>query len=120
MEGTLLRGPVRFDFQLPALTALDRRIVALRRFAALHETLTVPRRLLSSIPAAKCAAVLSTIDALAAGASLRQVAIALFGQEEVRVHWNHPSDYMKSRVRRLVAEARRLSSGGHLDLFHRY
>ena len=54
---------------------------------------------------------LRTLDALAIEPRYRAVAIALFGAERVAQDWNSSSDFLKSRVRRLVAQADRLARG---------
>jgi hypothetical protein len=56
-------------------------------------------------------AVLRVDDALAAGASQREIATALFGEARVRDDWAGRSDALRSRVRRLVREARALAAG---------
>ncbi|MGF7148939.1 hypothetical protein FHS96_002581 [Sphingomonas zeicaulis] len=51
-------------------------------------------------------------DARASGASHRDIAIALFGPRMVRDSWGEGSDFLKSRVRRLVHDARQMAAGG--------
>jgi hypothetical protein len=59
---------------------------------------------------------LATLDAIAAGSSYRDVAIHLFGEAAVATDWNGGSDYLKSRVRRLVAACRQIMEDGPLVL----
>ena len=47
------------------------------------------------------------------GMDPREIAAELFGWPVIRSGWDGPSDHARSRLRRLVAEARRMSSGGH-------
>lgn len=51
-------------------------------------------------------------DAIAAGASYREMAIALYGEAVVREEWRGRSDFLMSRVRRRAAEARAMTAGG--------
>ncbi|QNG49728.1 DNA -binding domain-containing protein [Sphingobium yanoikuyae] len=59
-------------------------------------------------------------DALIAGASQREIAIALFGAERIPVDWRSASDSLRSRVRRLVREARILAGGRYRGLLGRH
>src|SRR3546814_4790994 len=53
-------------------------------------------------------------DALAAGASIRDVGIMLFGFERVRDEW--ADEALKSHCRRLIALAREMVAGGYRTL----
>jgi hypothetical protein len=61
-------------------------------------------------------AVLRVSDALAAGATQREIARALFGAAAVERDWNDRSDALRSRLRRLVRDARALTAGGYRQL----
>lgn len=63
-------------------------------------------------------AALRTFDALTEGASIRDVAITLFGETRVQAEWLDPSEALKSASRRLIALARRMGSGGYRSLLH--
>lgn len=56
---------------------------------------------------------LRVADALAADASYREIAVALYGEQRVRAEWHGRSDFLLSRVRRRAAEARRMEQGGY-------
>lgn len=58
-------------------------------------------------------AALRTFDALTNGASIRDVAICLFGAARVQAEWRGPGDVLKSTCRRLIALARQMSNGGY-------
>lgn len=61
-------------------------------------------------------------DALDDSASLRDIAAALFGEDQVAAEWRGRSDFLRSRVRRLTREATMLAKGGYrrlLSLPHR-
>lgn len=61
-------------------------------------------------------AVLRVADALTTGASQREIATVLFGAEAVARDWNGRSDALRSRLRRLVREARTMAAGGYRQL----
>lgn len=106
IDGTLVDGPVTLIFELPDDFRLSSRLDALASFQAarcgaphvapLQEKLS--RKLLS----------LHAADAEAVGASLRDIANALFGEDD----WPGNGEHRKSRVRRLVAAGRTLIRAG--------
>lgn len=55
-------------------------------------------------------------DARVDGATQREIGAVLFGEARVAEDWNDRSDSLRSRVRRLVREARTLALGGYRDL----
>jgi hypothetical protein len=57
-------------------------------------------------------------DALRAGASQREIAEVLFGDERFAREWHDASDSLRSRIRRLVRDARRMAAGGYRSLLH--
>jgi hypothetical protein len=59
---------------------------------------------------------LRVADALADGSTYQDIAIALFGRDRVARDWNDGGRSLHSRVRRLVAGARRMAGGGYRDL----
>lgn len=114
--GTMLEGPVTLSYVIDA-SHLPSRILALRRWDALLRTGAIPSALRPRTAGrARWMPIIATLDALAEGCSLRETAKRVFGADETRAAWNHPSDYLKMRVRRLVAQARELAGGGYLDL----
>lgn len=119
-SGTILNGPVRLFVDA---TIEDTAAVTAAR-------LTCFRNALSQYPADRSTprhsrahvrqvAALRTFDALTDGASIRDVAITLFGESRVRTEWLDPSEAMKSTCRRLIALARRMSDGGYKSLLER-
>lgn len=112
--GTLLgRGPVRLEFELAGFSQLDAQLLTVRRLLGLWgkgrflRTLFPPLTGLSHRIEA-----LRVADARAGGASHRDIAIALYGAPRVRADWSSHSDYLLSRIRRRIAEARRMEQGG--------
>lgn len=63
--------------------------------------------------------VLRVHDGLSQGASLREIAEVLFGPERVGQDEARGSDSLRSRVRRLVREARSLAGGGYRSLMRK-
>jgi hypothetical protein len=119
-EGSVLRGPARLAYQLAGTDALDRRLLALRRLAALQLRGRLPRFLFEEhARAGRWSWLVATLEALAIDPSHRAVATRLFGADTVAAEWDGRSDYLRSRVRRLVAEARHMATGGHVALLRR-
>jgi hypothetical protein len=58
-------------------------------------------------------------DAIAAGASHREIAIALFGAHRMADGWDGRSDSLRSRVRRLVCDARSMARGSYRSLLRK-
>jgi hypothetical protein len=61
---------------------------------------------------------LQALDAKHAGASQRDTAIALFGEEEVQKRWSPDSD-LRAQVRYLLRRGTRLVNGGYRELLTR-
>jgi T6SS, Transcription factor, DNA binding domain len=59
---------------------------------------------------------LLALDGSLAGATYRQIAIRIFGEDSVRKDWNAATRFLKDRTRRLVAKGRALMNGGYRDL----
>lgn len=116
VSGTLLEGPVVLLFDFAAVDTIESAIGALHRFLDFQRTGTLPgapahggQRLRRQILA------LRVHDAIAAGASIRDVGIMLFGSERVRDEW--ADEALKSQCRRLIALAGEMTVGGYLSLF---
>jgi hypothetical protein len=59
---------------------------------------------------------LIALDESLAGKSYRQIAITIFGEKRVAEEWYGPSQFLKDRIRRLVARGSELMNGGYRDL----
>jgi hypothetical protein len=110
--GSLLEGPVLLRHHLQGIDHVDQKLLSLRRLIALHRH----RRFVSSLfpvspQTTRIVMALRAYDALQAGASQRDIAIALFGNNVVDGDWIAGSDYLRLRVRRLVTLARRMAAG---------
>ena len=112
--------PLRLDYRLSGHVGLERPLLTLRRFSALMRRGHCPATLFPKEPqATRWALLLATLDELARGASQRQIALSLFGKASVDRDWIGRSDYLRLRVRRLVASARALAGGGYLEVLKR-
>lgn len=116
-EGTLRAEPVLLRYRLAGLTGVQAPLLVLRQLLALWRAgdfsaaLHPPER-----RAARWALVLRASDALAAGASQREIAEYLLGREAAQRRWRVEASSLRSRAQRLVREARRMADGGYRDL----
>lgn len=121
IEGTLIgERSVRLVFELAGLTALETRLLTVRRLLALWRRGRFLRGLfqpLAGLP--RQLELLRVADARACGASHREIAAMLYGEARVRTEWDGRSDALRSRVRRLAVDARRLACGGYRSLMSR-
>ncbi|MEZ0243081.1 MAG: DUF2285 domain-containing protein [Sphingomonas sp.] len=113
-------GPVRLHYALSGLNSAERMVPPLRRF--LH--FCRHRRFAGALFAPdgrieRELAMLRVHDGVAAGASQREIAIILFGAERVAQGWDGRTDSLRSRVRRLVVDARAMARGGYRSLLRR-
>jgi hypothetical protein len=115
--GTLLQGPVRLQFLDNGANGLAplARSLSILAFLLDHKRFPVLPRGHSSF-ARRQIDCLRTYDALLAGASQRDIAIAFFGFDRTVAEWNGRSDAMRSHVRRLCKMARHLAGGGYKTL----
>ncbi|MGY4398813.1 hypothetical protein ACVWZA_004023 [Sphingomonas sp. UYAg733] len=118
--GSLISGPVVLHYRLHGRRSAETRLLPLRRF--LH--LCRHRRFAASLFPAdswvpRGLILLRVHDALRAGASHREMADALFGEKRVARDWRDPSESLRSRIRRLVTEARSMARGGYRSLMRR-
>jgi hypothetical protein len=118
--GTLGAGPVVLHYELAGTRSAQARILPLRRLIDFCLYRRFPASLYPRDPRiARWITLLRVRDALQDGASWREIGNALFGPDRVRSEWLDPSDSLRSRVRRLAAEARRLGEGGYRSLLRR-
>lgn len=117
-EGSLAdMRPVVLHVHLRGIVTARTQLVPLRRFLGVCRTgrfsdalFPCDRRVRRGLE------VLRVHDALRAGASQREIAIDMFGAARVPTDWRIASDSLRSRVRRLVREARRMAGGGYRGL----
>lgn len=117
VEGTLLGGEVRLHFELAGFAQLDVHLLTVRRLLSLWRKGRFLRALFQPLAGlSHRLEALRVADALTAGASHREIAVALYGEQHVRAEWHGRSDFLLSRVRRRAAEARRMEKGGYRAL----
>jgi hypothetical protein len=116
--GSLREGrPVLFQYRLAGLVSAAPKILPLRRLLELSRrgrfapSLFPPDRRIE-----RWLALLQVHDALRAGAGQREISEAMFGAARTRADWRGRSDSLRSRVRRLVKDARLMASGGYRSL----
>lgn len=121
--GSIASGhPVLLRYALEGMVDRDTeaRIMPLRRLAGLLRTgRFLPALFPRERRVQRMIEVLRVADALSSGASQRDIAAGLFGSERVASDWRGVSDSLRSRVRRLVCEARRMAAGGYHSLMRR-
>ena len=116
-DGTLRAGPVLLRYRLAGLTSVQAPLLVLRQLLALWRTGDFSRALHpGERRAARWILVLRAGDALAAGASQREIADRLLGRQAAQRRWRVEASSLRSRVQRLVREARRMAGGGYRDL----
>ena len=117
-EGSIAREEaVLLHYRLLGVASAETRILPLRRFLELCRHGRFARSLFPPDPRVeRWLTVLRVHDALAAGASQREIGAALFGEDRFLLDWTDGTDSLRSRVRRLVREARRMAGGGYRHL----
>jgi hypothetical protein len=117
LSGSMLDGaaylqtPIKSDAYLgDQITGLQQLYTLCTRGRLLQKPFVKPQRRVQIITA------LRVHDARVAGASQREIAIALFGAERVSAEWNGASDAMRSHVRRSITLAKHMAAGGYQTL----
>lgn len=108
---------ILLQYRLHGLASAEARLLPLRRFLDLCQHRRFARSLFPPDPRIERGiAMLRVHDALGQGASQREIGAILFGDLRVAQDWNDVSDSLRSRVRRLVREARTMANGGYRHL----
>ncbi|WP_425424013.1 DNA -binding domain-containing protein [Sphingomonas sanxanigenens] len=117
MEG---QEAVLLQYRLHGLASAEARLLPLRRFLNLCRHRRFARSLFPRDPRIdRGIAMLRVHDATGQGASQREIAAILFGDQRVARDWVGESDSLRSRVRRLVREAGAMARGGYRQLMRR-
>jgi hypothetical protein len=117
MGASLASGPVRLEYRLAGFSGLEHQLLTLRRLLALWAGGNFSGALYPPWPRAKRhVLMLRAHDALAAGASQRDIAATLLSREAQRARWRVEAPTLRSRVQRLVRGARTLAGDGYLTL----
>ena len=120
-EGRLAgQDAVLLHYRLRGLASAETRLLPLRRLLDLCRHRRFARSLFPRDPRIdRGIELLRVHDALGEGASQREIGAMLFGEERAAREWNGASDSLRSRVRRLVREARDMARGGYRQLMRR-
>lgn len=111
--------PVVLHYRLHGLSSAAVVVRSLRQFIELCRHQRFSRSLFpEDRRIARWVELLRVHDAVAAGATQREIAIALFGAERVAREWSGRSDSLRSRLRRLVRDARAMAQGEFRTLLH--
>lgn len=117
LSGSLRRGPVRLHYRLAGLASAERPLLTLRRLLALWRTGRLSAQLHPvEARAARFVLMLRVHDALASGATQREIAAGLLSAEAGEARWRVRAPTVRSRVQRLVRSARFMAAGGYLAL----
>lgn len=119
--GSLLASPaVILHYRIAGIASAALKVLPLRRFLALTRHQRFMATLFPPEPRIdRHIDMLRVHDALEAGASQREIAEALFGRERAGSSRNGATDALRSRVRRLVADAQAMAAGGFWSLMSR-
>jgi hypothetical protein len=113
-QGTLADGPVVLHYLLHGARNATAILLSLHRLMAVCLDRQFPPSLFPPDPRTERWILSLRIgDALRAGASQRDIAELLYGVDRARSGWHGASDSLRSRVRRLIGEARGLAGGGY-------
>lgn len=117
LSGSVRRGPVRLQYRIAGLAGAERPLLTLRRLLALWRTGRFSAQLHPvEARAARFVLMLRAHDALAAGATQREIAAELLSAEAGEPRWRVRAPTVRSRVQRLVRNARAMAAGGYLAL----
>jgi hypothetical protein len=116
-SGRLLGESLFLRYDLSGLREAEARMATLARFLALARLGRMPAALFRPpARAARWRLALRALDAREAGASQREIAAALYGAARARADWRGDSDYLRSRVRRVVSLGEAFVEGGYREL----
>lgn len=116
-SGTLNAGPVRLRYAIEGLRDLEPGLMTLRRLAALWRLGRMPAELFPrETRAARWVAMLRTLDALEHGASHREIAESVLQNGRTGGDWRVNTEYLRTRVQRLVRAGKHMAGGGYLQL----
>lgn len=114
IAGTLMNGPVMLRFDIGWCGRFEPVISTLRRFLHLCRSgEMLAERPIPDRMRHRAILMLRVHDAWVQGASIRDVAIMLFGQKRIEAEWRDPGESLKSQCRRLIASARAMTDGGY-------
>lgn len=118
LSGTVLNGPVQITFQPGRLAVRKEELLTIDRFRAFRQNGRFDESLFPRHPRAeRWMMVLRTLEFAPLDSEPNYLAMAgaLFRSENVR-HWTEENEWIRSRLRRVVTEARALVNGGYLNI----
>jgi len=115
VHGESVLNPVRLMIDAaPGVRAARVQMGLLKCFTDLGITGRIkPQYHLKKIAARRLKTVLQALDGAVAGASHREIAVAIYGQNRVDADWNDPSENLKDHIRKTVRRGFRLMNGGY-------
>ena len=117
LEGSLRDGRVRLHYLLAGFASAERPLLTLRRLMTLWRKGRFSAGLHPAEPrAGRSVLMLRAYDALARGASQREIAAELLSGEAEEGRWRVKASTVRSQVQRLVRGARAMAAGGYLTL----
>jgi hypothetical protein len=117
LSGSLRHGPVRLRYRLAGLGSVERPLLTLRRLLALWRTGRFAAGLHPvEARASRFVLMLRAWDALASGATQREIAAELLSVEAGEARWRVSAPTVRSRVQRLVRNARAMAAGEYVSL----
>lgn len=116
-SGTLRARPALLRYRLEGLCRVEERLLVLRQLLVISRSgrfssMLFPRER----RAGRWILLLRTYDALVAGATQQDIAEGVFSLDGTEGRWRVKAPSVRSRVQRLVREARRMAAGGYLSL----
>lgn len=112
LAGDVAPGPVRFHYALSGFSELSGPLLTLQRLQHLVRSGVLMHSPSSDRKAARMISLLRTVDALAGGASQREIATVLLDRDAARPNWRLDQPSLRSRVQRLVRLTRQMQEGG--------
>lgn len=117
LEGSLRDGRVGLHYLLSGFASTEGPLLTLRRLLALWRTGRFSAALHpGEARARRFVLMLRTYDALASGATQREIAAELLSEEAARVRWRVSMSTVRSQAQRLVRGARMMAAGGYSAL----
>lgn len=115
--GSLKHGPVQLEYLLAGFAIAEKPLLTLRRLLAFWRTgrfsaVIHPRE----ARARRFVLMLRAYDALACGATQRDIAAELLSSEAEEDRWRVRAPTLRSQAQRLVRGARSMASGGYASL----
>ena len=117
LSGSSRQGPVSLQYRLSGFASAEQPLLTLRRLLALWRTGQFSAGLHPvEARAGRFVLMLRAHDALASGATQREIAAELLSAEASEARWRVSAPTVRSRVQRLVRNARAMAAGGYVSL----